>query len=93
VRDRTHSFKIKSEVYPLLNPNCKECQALWTRYASATADHIRKEGNLRIAALRYDRERVVILTREAESSKQLRIAGHEAIRLHEKEAHSEKGVA
>ena len=71
----------------MLNANCKECQALWRWYATATTDHIGLDSKLRLAASEHNLERLAILTREVEIAAKLRDAGREAIRLHEADPH------
>jgi len=73
--------------YPLLDAKCKRCQALWTKYATVTSDHIRTEGKLRMAELQSELEQIATLTLEADAAGKLRIAGREAIRVHEEESH------
>jgi hypothetical protein len=62
---------------------CDECQRLWQEYSRATTDHIRLDSKLRLAALSYDQEGILVLTRQVEGAEEQREWAREAIRKHE----------
>ena len=63
--------------------NCPECNRLWREYASATHEDIKLDGQLKIAALRYDpglyEERAIASKNAAQKRESLR----EQIKRHE----------
>jgi hypothetical protein len=67
---------------------CGECAVLWREYASAAADHIRIEDQLKRAALARQAEAVWELFPKAEAAASARCTAHEAIRHHEGLVHT-----
>lgn len=67
---------------------CDECQRLWREYSAATNEHIKLESKLKLAALSRDDEAVIDLTPRVERAGERRLQAREAIRAHEKVAHT-----
>jgi hypothetical protein len=67
--------------------DCLECARLWKEYATATNEHIKFEGKLRIAALAHDSERSAVLGPQVEGLALKRAAARQAIVTHEQVSH------
>ena len=75
------------------HPECEACQHLWRAYSGATNDHLRLIGHQKIAATRHDFATVNRLEEEIRQLGEIRDAARDAVRDHEKEAHSKAAAA
>jgi hypothetical protein len=68
--------------------DCAECQRLWHEYSAATAEHIKLDNKLSLAALSRDTDAVSRLTPEVETAVVTRSMARRAIEIHEMDAHA-----
>jgi hypothetical protein len=67
--------------------DCVTCQRLWREYSAATAEHIKLEGKLKIAALSRETGHVSELTVFVEKAAAERVAARRAIAEHQWATH------
>jgi hypothetical protein len=73
--------------------SCAECARLWREYSTSTADHIRLDNKLGIAALRDEDDAVRLLAPEVEAALMRRSEARRAIQSHETAAHPPRADA
>jgi hypothetical protein len=72
---------------------CDECRRLWRQYSVATSEHIRLDNQLTIAALAHYEEDVTRIAPEVEKAVVRRSEARDAIKVHERAAHSSADAA
>jgi hypothetical protein len=90
-RPRSILFRQPSKV--MRHPECETCQRLWRAYTGATNDHLRLIGHQKIAATRHDFSIVDRLEEQIRRLQELRDTARDAVRDHEREAHSKAAAA
>jgi hypothetical protein len=63
--------------------NCQECSRLWREYAFATNAHVKLDGQMKMAALRYDPGLSDVLAPASEAAAQQREFLRQQIKEHE----------